>query len=135
MDVVRDSEVEGILARKRHKELIGAINTLVTEFQQKEPDQGGDTIKQAISQHIQTVEKLVSTLSNLPKPEKPVINIETNNDTIIASLNDIADRISASLSALKQSVPAVVDTRPREWTFTVTRNFLGVIETITAKAK
>lgn len=120
------NDTESILAAKRHRELISAINKKLA-IETPPPD---TSVADAIGEHVKTVEKLIAKLKPVEIP-RPVINVETNNDEIIARMSDIADRISSSLAVLKQ---APVEQKPREWTFTVTRNFLGVIETITAKA-
>ena len=123
---VNKTNVERILAEKRHKELIGAIKTLASEFKLPEPDKSA---ADAINKHIKTIEGLVAKLK-MPEIPAPIVNVETNTDGIISSISDIADRISSSLSVLKQTA----DLRPREWTFTVDRDFSGMIKSIIAKA-
>ena len=76
-----DKIFDELLADKRHKEIIKALNSIAISLT-KETD---DTISKAVLEQSDKIKNLLDGIKNAPKTEAPIINI--NQDQIIKSLN------------------------------------------------
>lgn len=110
-----DQEYDFVGVQKRHTELLRALRQLKIET----PSDNG--LKDAI-------DNLSNRLSNMPKPEKPIVNITNNNEEVATIVNHI-------LSAMEKQNNFEPEKRPTEWFHKINRDNNGMIESITSKAK
>ena len=120
-----DIKFSMLLQQKQHRQLLYAMQDLVKEIGQNKPD--SSAVKAALESHAKAIENLVNTLSNVPKPS---VNIQNNNESILAGIQAVADQIKEYLSGLNNK-----EESEKEWNFTVNRNRNGFIQNIVAKSK
>lgn len=126
-----DSVFESRLADRRHKELVNALRGILTELQKD--DGTGDIVSKSIDKQSEKIMKCLEELKNIPKQELPEINVETNQQQVVQSINGIGESIVQSLLTIKESMN--LPQQKKEWTFKVKRNNAGYIESITANEK
>jgi hypothetical protein len=100
-DGMNDIEFNELLEEKRHRDLTVALRNIATSLNQPK----SDVVAEAIRQNNEATRGLIEAVKNLPKPEKPEVNVQVDNQKIITSLEDICGKIVASnkevLEALK----------------------------------
>lgn len=115
-----DIEFDRLVSDKRHKEIIGALKTLISEFQKPQDN----SVKEAIHNQLKVLESLVKVLTSTPPPAPPVVNVHSDPSELVNAIKNLPIPSSAA--------PAE---HHKEWEFNVLRNRGGLIESITAKAK
>lgn len=111
-----DIEFDELLADRRHKELTGTLKGIAALLNQPK----NDNIAEAIRQTGEATKGLIEVVKNIPKAEKPEVNVQIDNQKIVTSLEEICDKIVASnkevLEAMK-SKPMVdsFQVKPSGW--------------------
>lgn len=86
---IDDREFDELLADKRHKELTGALKGIATLL--NKPEKDDKAIVDAIKKQGDSLDKVAAAIQNQPKPEKPEVNVVTDNKEIIPLLKEIND--------------------------------------------
>lgn len=118
-----DNKFEALLIDRRHKELTSALGKVVSELQKKKPDDG---IKEAIEKQSKSIEGFSNAIKNLPKPEKPEVNVNVSNDKMVSSINDMCKEICEGQNKI---LKALAD-RPLVDKFEIAKYYNGSIRTI-----
>ena len=71
------------LRAKQHKEQMGVLKGIATSL--NKPQDNG--VVDAIKESVRATAGLVDAVKNMPKPEKPEVNIEFNNKVVAALEN------------------------------------------------
>lgn len=111
-----EKEFNELLADKRHKELILALENVVRTIS----DTKGLEVSKVIERESVTLRSIIDSLK-VPIPE---VKIEHNSDELVAVCTELLEVMAEVKDALQN--------RPT-WEFTVSRDTDGLIETITAK--
>lgn len=132
---ISDYELERVVdEKKRHKELISAINKLASYV--KVDNTNDSNLSEVIARNNTLIESLISKLSSLSQPQsQPEINVTTNQDKVVSAINSLVAEIKNSRPIEKEE-KVVEEKKTTDWEFTVVRNpFTSVIESVTAKQK
>jgi hypothetical protein len=125
-----DIEFEQLLQDKRHKELLGTLKGIASLLSKDNSNDSG--IISAIEKQSGKIEKFVQVIKELPQPK---VNVEVNNDNVQTSITEMANSILGSLNEIKKVLQQPEKEIKKEWTFDITRNVNGFINSITAKQK
>ena len=120
-----DKIFDELLADKRHKEIIKALNSIAISLT-KETD---NTISKAVLEQSDKIKNLLDGIKNAPKTEAPIINI--NQDQIIKSLNIICKDIIESNNKVINSL----NNRPVPQSFDLVKNNFGITESVKVNYK
>ena len=122
MPIEEDDSFVSLVAEKQHRELMGAIKTLVSALQKLESN---DTkAYQAIHKNSESIVSLIGRISEQKPPEMPNINI--SQDAVIAELRNLCYEF-------KELTQAIKNKKTVQWEFSIERGFGNNIEKIKAK--
>ena len=118
-----DDSFEALLAEKRHKELMSGFSRIAAAISD---DNKGDTqVLNALSKLTQNIEQFIIK----QKTQKdPVVSVETNQDKVVGSVDDMGRKILHGLQELMAKV-----SEKRNYDFTITRDRAGYLELVQAK--
>lgn len=119
VELTNDREFDQLLAEKRHKELTAALDKLVSAINKKKDDKVVEAIDRQVS-------ALRDFLKQMKDEEKPM---EMNHDDVVGCVEKLGQDILGGLTELKETITQ----KSKDWTFTVSRDNMGYIESITAK--
>jgi len=125
---IEDDDFEALLADKRHKELSGTLKTIAMSLSKEKDDKA---VVDAINGQGEKVAALVKAIENIPKPEKPEVNVELNQDKVISSLREICTDIVAS----NKEVIAALENRLLPDSFQLVKGYGGVTESVKVNYK
>lgn len=94
---IEDIEFDDLLADKRHKQQMDALKGIATLLNKPEKNDG---VKEAVEKQSAAIEKVAMAIQNLPKPEKPEVNIVTDNKEIVSLIREIKEGNEKILQAL-----------------------------------
>lgn len=125
-----DNKFELLLSEKRHKELIGSFQSVVAELKRDKKDMA---VVAAIEKQLVSIKELITKVINIPKPEKPNVNVEveTNQKEVVASIEKMAAKILAGLDDIREYL--ILSSQPRQYEFKVNRDKIGYIDSVTVK--
>lgn len=89
---IDDIEFDELLADKRHRELSGALKGIATLL--SKPNDTG--ISEALNKNAEATKGLIQAVKDIPKPEKPEVNVEISQQEIVTSLKAICKEICDS---------------------------------------
>ena len=118
------------LEQLRHDEIKSALKSVVAELQKPKPDSNAG-LKEAFEKQAKAIQDFISLLSKQPKQEKPNVFVESNQDKVVISVQEMAKQINENLLSLKEAISA----KPKEWNFKINRNYQGFADGITATHK
>lgn len=95
---IDDIEFDELLAEKRHKEVTQTLKGIATLLNKPEKNDG---VKEAVEKQSAAIEKVATAIQNLPKPEKPEVNVSVENKEIIPLLREIKEGNERILKALE----------------------------------
>lgn len=116
---VDDEVFERKLMDKRHKELVTSIKSI------KFPEAKDNT--ELYTKINSAITELTTKLSKLESPKIVTEKTTINQTEVVNSLKELIKE----MKSLKESLTKVE--APKEWVFTVNRNFGGFIQSVTAK--
>lgn len=123
MDIEKDDkDFDELLAEKRHKEQTGLLKGIATSL--NKPQDNG--VVDAIKESVRATAGLVDAVKNMPKPEKPEVNIEFNAREIVSSLQAICDKIVDS----NNKVVAALENKQLVDEFKISQDNWGKINTV-----
>ncbi len=121
---MEDLEFKELLLEKRHKEVTQLIKALLSKDNKDLVDalrEQPKAIKDAISAIIQSI----------PKPEKPEVNVEVNQQEIVTSLEAICEKIIKS----NELVIKALNEKPLIESFDLQRDNWGNTKTVKVNYK
>ena len=90
MDIEKDDkDFDELLAEKRHKEQTGLLKGIATSL--NKPEKDDKAIIDAINKQGDALDKVALAIQNQPKPEKPEVNVTTDNKEILPLLREIKE--------------------------------------------
>jgi len=92
LDEIEDDEYQEILAENRHKDLSTSLKTIANTLLKKDDK----AVVDAINGQGEKVEALVKAIESIPKPEKPIVNVEVNNEKLLSLINQMSKDIIES---------------------------------------
>lgn len=110
------------LRAKQHKEQMGVLKGIATSL--NKPQDNG--VVDAIKESVRATAGLVDAVKNMPKPEKPEVNIEFNAREIVSSLQAICDKIVDS----NNKVVAALEKKQLVDEFKISQDNWGKINTV-----
>lgn len=110
------------LRAKQHKEQMGVLKGIATSL--NKPQDNG--VVDAIKESVRATGGLVDAVKNMPKPEKPEVNIEFNAREIVSSLQAICDKIVDS----NNKVVAALENKQLVDEFKISQDNWGKINTV-----
>jgi FixJ family two-component response regulator len=110
------------LRAKQHKEQMGVLKGIATSL--NKPQDNG--VVDAIKESVRATAGLVDAVKNMPKPEKPEVNIEFNAREIVSSLQAICDKIVDS----NNKVVAALENKQLVDEFKISQDNWGKINTV-----
>ena len=110
------------LRAKQHKEQMGVLKGIATSL--NKPQDNG--VVDAIKGSVRATAGLVDAVKNMPKPEKPEVNIEFNAREIVSSLQAICDKIVDS----NNKVVAALENKQLVDEFKISQDNWGKINTV-----
>ena len=110
------------LRAKQHKEQMSALKGIATSL--NKPQDNG--VVDAIKESVRATAGLVDAVKNMPKPEKPEVNIEFNAREIVSSLQAICDKIVDS----NNKVVAALENKQLVDEFKISQDNWGKINTV-----
>ena len=110
------------LRAKQHKEQMGVLKGIATSL--NKPQDNG--VVDAIKESVRATAGLVDDVKNMPKPEKPEVNIEFNAREIVSSLQAICDKIVDS----NNKVVAALENKQLVDEFKISQDNWGKINTV-----
>lgn len=120
-ELIDDQGVKQLIAAKRFKILKALLEQLLLEAQKDKADKGLVGVQDAIEGIASTVETFVGVVKSLPKPEAPVISVQTNQELVVTSLLQIGTAITNEITRLRDSLQNHTDDKPLvdkyEWSF------------------
>jgi hypothetical protein len=99
---IDDKDFDELLADKRHRELSSGLKGIATLL--NKPDKDDKQIVDAIKKQGEAIEKVADAILNQPKPEKPEVNVTTENKEIIPLLREIKEGNDKILKALESKL-------------------------------
>lgn len=92
-DEILDIEEEKLFAEalelKRHKEQMSALKGIAASL--NKPEKDDKAIIDAINKQGDALDKVALAIQNQPKPEKPEVNVTTDNKEILPLLREIKE--------------------------------------------
>lgn len=110
------------LRAKQHKEQMGVLKGIATSL--NKPQDNG--VVDAIKESVRATAGLVDAVKNMPKPEKPEVNVEFNAREIVSSLQAICDKIVDS----NNKVVAALENKQLVDEFKISQDNWGKINTV-----
>ena len=110
------------LRAKQHKEQMGVLKGIATSL--NKPQDNG--VVDAIKESVRATAGLVDAVKNMPKPEKPEVNIEFNAREIVSSLQAICDKIVDS----NNKVVAALENKQLVDEFKISQDNWGKMNTV-----
>ena len=110
------------LRAKQHKEQMGVLKGIATSL--NKPQDNG--VVDAIKESVRATAGLVDAVKNMPKPEKPEVNIEFNAREIVSSLQATCDKIVDS----NNKVVAALENKQLVDEFKISQDNWGKINTV-----
>lgn len=89
------------LRAKQHKEQMSALKGIATLLNKPEKPNEDKQIIDAINKQGAAIEKVAAAIQNQPKPEKPEVNVTTDNKEILPLLKEIKEGNENILRALE----------------------------------
>lgn len=78
-----------VIEEDRHNELKGALKGIATLL--GKPEKDDKAIVDAIKKQGDAIDKVAAAISNQPKPEKPEVNVITDNKELLPLLKEIKE--------------------------------------------
>lgn len=135
-DELEDSKTDKLIAAKRHKELTERLDKVTTALTKKpEPkieEKKDDGILNAITQ-------LSRDILSLPKPEKPLVNVELNQDKLATAIMDLESKVDKVIEGQNKIIKfqekilheLTIMTQPKRTVFDVKKNqYTGSLESV-----
>ena len=125
LDEIEDNDEQFFaeeLRAKQHKEQMGVLKGIATSL--NKPQDNG--VVDAIKESVRATAGLVDAVKNMPKPEKPEVNIEFNAREIVSSLQAICDKIVDS----NNKVVAALENKQLVDEFKISQDNWGKINTV-----
>jgi hypothetical protein len=120
-DIIEDDDsFEALLADKRHKELLAGFTKIAAAI--SDDNKGDDKVVSALSQLSRNIEQFIL------KQKEPKVSVETNQDKVVDSVDDMGQKILQGLQDLMAKV-----SEKRNYDFHITRDRAGYLELISAK--
>ena len=119
---IEDEKFEALLQDKRHRELSTALRSIATSLSNKD-DKG---LANAINGQVDKISALVVAIQNIPKPEKPADNTDTNTQGLVLSINKMCEDILAS----NNKVIEALSTRLLPDTFTLIKGYGDITQSV-----
>ena len=116
---VDNETFEREVAAKRHKDLLSAVKSI------KIPEAKDNS--ELLNKFNSVIADLTTKLSKLESPTIVTEKTTINQTEVVNSLKELIKE----MKSLKESLTKVE--APKEWVFTVNRNFGGFIQSVTAK--
>ena len=126
LDEIEDDEYNEILAENRHKELSSSLKTIAKILS----EQDDKAIVEAINGQGEKVGELAKAINGIPKPEKPIVNVEVNNEKLLSLINKMAEDIIDSNNKVIQAL----ENRLLPSTFDLVKNY-GVTQSVKVNYK
>lgn len=119
---VEDIEFDELLAEKRHRELKKNLGDIANALSKPKEDA---KVSEAIEKSSQATVQLVQAIKELPKPQKPEVNVNFDHNSFVASMSKIADRIEQS----NKTVVKALNDKPMATQFNVEYDY-GNLRTV-----
>ena len=121
-----DSQFLALLEEKRHKEIIKSLSELsaIISKQGKVSDIES-AIKESSLVNSKSISMLMKSISEMPKPDAPEVNVHVRQEEIVKSIQDICNKIVASNDRV---ISALEERRAAE--FKIERDGYGNIRTV-----
>lgn len=136
IEEISESEIaDALIEKQRHDEIKEPLDESVSflkEISKTLSEKNDDQVIKAISGQSKAIGEFARAIQNLPKPEKPEVKVEVNQDKVVSSVDDLGknllEKFTLILEQLKiyneRPAPPVVDK------VTITeRNFEGFAKT------
>lgn len=124
---IEDEKFETLLADKRHKELTVTLKAIAANLLNNSDKE----VVNAINGQGDKIGDLVKAIQAIPKPEKPQVNVDVNQDKVISSLQQICTDIVDS----NNKVIEALEKRLLPDTFTLVKSYGGVTESVKVNYK
>jgi len=128
-----DIEFEQALQDKRHKELKSTLKEIGKAISEKSDN---SELLAAVNEQTKAIYSFLECMKNMPNDQKNDIKVETNQDKVVNSVQEMALSILNGLNELKNTLPIsnIEKNEPKEWEFKVERNkWSDLIEKVIAK--
>lgn len=89
---IDDIEFDDLLAEKRHRELTSSLKGIATLLNKP----NDNSISEALNKNAEATRGLIQAVKDIPKPEKPEVNVEISQQEIVTSLKTICKEICDS---------------------------------------
>lgn len=100
VDEIEEDEYSEIIAENRHNELSSSLKTIAKTLL----EQNDKAVVEAINGQGEKVAALVKAIESIPKPEKPIVNVEVNNEKLLSLINEMKEDIIDSNNKVIQAL-------------------------------
>ncbi len=116
-------KLKALVEEKRHDDILAALKAIA------EKDDNG--LLDAINSQADKIVDFVEAIKNIPTPN---VEVETNQDKVVHSLEQLAQQILVGQEQILLTINALIieNTKLKEWDFIVHKEF-GRISKVTAK--
>ena len=99
-EVIKKRELrKAVIDEDRFKQQMGALKGIATLL--NKPEKDDKAIVDAIKKQGESLDKVAAAIQNQPKPEKPEVNVTTDNKEILPLLKEIKEGQLALIEAWK----------------------------------
>lgn len=124
--MTEDQEYELLVGEERHKAMLKILKEIL---EKPMPKLNIEEIRQAIDNQSRILENFVSLLSK----QDHTVNVETNQDQVVDSLQGMAEQLTTSIQDVKKALDG--PKQPTEWVFMVDRDEDGLISKVRVKSR
>jgi len=131
---IEEEKFKALVAEKRHKQLMDKFDKMLNALNKEEKNDDGEKIVNAIDKQGEAIKEFAEALKSLGKQEAQEVKVETNQEQVVSSVEQLGINILQGLKELKEEM--MKPKEKSEWVHRITkRRDGGNIEEIVSTQK